>query len=78
MTVLNYMKEIRERIAERHIGETFFVSADGEAVKLSGGAEKTESAVKPRRTVYDILREIDAMQGLNLKERIAARDGVPV
>lgn len=65
MTVLNYMRMQREKIAARHEGETFLLGPDGEAVEVE------------QRTAYDILREIDAMQGLNVKERLYARDSVP-
>lgn len=66
MTVLNYMAMQRERIVAKHAGETFWVTADEEAVEV------------PQRSAYDILREIDNMQGLNLKERFYAREGVSV
>lgn len=66
MTVLNYMRMQREKIVERHTGETFLFGAGGEAVEVE------------QRTAYDILREIDAMAGLNLKERMAARERVTV
>ncbi len=65
MTVLNYMRKQRERIVARHFGETFLFGSSGEAVEVE------------QRTAYDILREIDAMPGLNVKERQAAREGVP-
>lgn len=64
MTVLNYMRMQREKIVARHEGETFLLGSDGEAVEVE------------QRTAYDILREIDAMQGLNVKERLYARDSV--
>ncbi|MCM1546695.1 MAG: hypothetical protein NC033_06660 [Clostridiales bacterium] len=60
MTVLNYMRKQRERILARHTGETFLLGAEGEAVEVE------------QRSAYDILREIDAMAGLNLKERLRA------
>lgn len=66
MTVLNYMRMQREKIVARHTGETFLFGAGGEAVEVE------------QRTAYDILREIDAMAGLNLKERMAARERVTV
>lgn len=62
MTVLSYMRLQREKIVARHSGEMFLFGADGEAVEV------------PQHTAYDILREIDAMQGLNLRERLAARE----
>lgn len=65
MTVLNYMRLQRERIMARHSGETFLING-GEAVEVE------------QRTAYDILREIDAMPGLNVKERLAAREGITV
>ena len=58
------MRKQRDRIISRHAGETFLFSQDGEAVEVE------------QRTTYDILREIDAMQGLNVKERFAARESV--
>ena len=66
MTVLNYMRIQREKIAAKHVGETFLYGAGGEAVEIE------------QRTAYDILREIDAMPGLNLKERMAAREEILV
>ena len=66
MTVLNYMRMQRERIVARHTGETFLFGGSGEAVEVE------------QRTAYDILREIDQMPGLNVKERIAARESVLV
>lgn len=60
MTVLNYMRKLRKDIEAKHIGETFLLSAEGEAVEV------------PQRSTYDILSEIDAMQGLNVKERFYA------
>lgn len=64
MTVLRYMAKQRERLIARHTGETFLFGAGGEAVEIE------------QRTAYDILREIDSMQGLNVKERLAARESV--
>ncbi len=61
MTVLNYMAMQREKIAAKHVGETYLYGTDGEAVQV------------PQRSTYDILSEIDSMQGLNLKERLYAR-----
>ncbi len=66
MTVLNYMRMQREKIIARHSGETFLFGAGGEAVEIE------------QRTAYDILREIDAMPGLNVKERMAACEGLRV
>lgn len=60
MTVLNYMRKLRKDIEAKHIGETFLLNAEGEAVEV------------PQRSTYDILSEIDAMQGLNVKERFYA------
>ena len=61
MTVLNYIKRQRDKVIERHMGETYF-NCGGETVQV------------PARSAYDILREIDAMQGLNVKERLYARE----
>ena len=66
MTVLNYMRKQKDRIVARHLGETFLFGAGGEAVEVT------------QRTAYDILREIDEMPGLNVKERFAAREGMLV
>lgn len=60
MTVLKYMEKQRERIVARHAGETFLCCAGGETVEV------------PQGTAYDVLKEIDAMQGLNVKERLYA------
>ncbi|MCM1438432.1 MAG: hypothetical protein NC131_04380 [Roseburia sp.] len=60
MTVLKYMERQREKVAAKHMGETYLFGGDGEAVEL------------PRRSAYDILSEIDAMRGLNVKERFYA------
>lgn len=64
MTVLNYMRKQREKIIARHTGETFLFGGSGEAVEVE------------QRTAYDILREIDAMPGFNVKERMAAREEI--
>ncbi|MDE6850060.1 MAG: hypothetical protein K2J54_01905 [Clostridia bacterium] len=61
MTVLNYMAKLRRSIEAKHVGETYLLGADGEAVEV------------PQRSTYDILSELDAMQGLNVKERFYAR-----
>ncbi|MDE6557623.1 MAG: hypothetical protein K2K39_00795 [Clostridia bacterium] len=65
MTVLNYIKRQREKVIERHRGETYLCSG-GECVQVTA------------RSAYDILREIDAMPGLNVKERLYAREAEPV
>lgn len=57
MTVLNYMAKQRDRLRDKHIGETYLLDKDGEAVPVDA------------RSAYDILGEIDAMQGLNMRER---------
>lgn len=57
MTVLNYMARQRDRLREKHNGETYLLGSDGEAVPVDA------------RSVYDILGEIDAMRGLNTRER---------
>lgn len=59
MTVLNYMAKQREKIVARHSGETFLL-AGGEAVEVKC------------RTTRDILREIDCLPGLNVRERLTA------
>lgn len=61
MTVLSYIARQREKVIARHAGETYLLGAEEEAVLVTC------------RSAYDILGEIDAMRGLNLKERSAAR-----
>ena len=61
MRVLEYMAIQRDRIINRHTGEEFLSVAQEETVQMTA------------RTALDILGEIDAMQGLNLKERLSAR-----
>ena len=60
------MRLQREKIVARHMGETYLFADGGEAVEV------------PQRTAYDILREIDAMPGFNVKERMAAREAMRV
>ena len=61
MTVLSYIARQREKVIARHAGETYLLGADEAAVLVTC------------RSAYDILGEIDAMRGLNLKERSEAR-----
>lgn len=65
MTVLNYMANLRERVAKKHLGETYLFGA-GEAVEV------------PQHTTYDILCELDGIQGLNVKERLYGREETTV
>ncbi len=58
MNVLNYMEQQRERIRGRHEGDTCMYF-------------KGESA-PVFRSAREILAEIDALEGLNLNERINA------
>ncbi|MDE5766735.1 MAG: hypothetical protein K2I17_06175 [Clostridia bacterium] len=59
MTVLNYMAMIKNKLREKHNGETYLFGRDVEAMPVQS------------RSAYDILGEIDAMQGLNKSERTA-------
>lgn len=65
MTVLQYMKKQRDRVRSKHAGETFLCGHE-EPVPL------------PERSARDILREIDNMEGFNVKERYSSRMGVTV
>ena len=58
------MRMQRERIVAKHFGETFLFGDGVGAVEIE------------QRTAYDILNEIDNMAGLNLKERMAAREEI--
>lgn len=60
MTVLKYFAEQRRKIEAKHEGETFAYGLDEEAVQVTA------------RSTYDILKEIDGLQGLNVKERMLA------
>lgn len=60
MTVLNYMDRQRRRIVERN-----GVRASYEEDVLVAGAAARDS--------YEILAEINALDGLNLRERMAAQ-----
>ncbi len=64
MTVLNYIARQRERISKRHEGETFLLGREGEDFRLE------------TRTALDILKELNAVEGLNVREREAARTAV--
>ena len=59
MTVLYYMARQREKIINRHAGETFLYSG-GEALQV------------PQKSAREILREMDGMEGLNVQARIRA------
>ncbi|MDE5789084.1 MAG: hypothetical protein K2H78_01575 [Clostridia bacterium] len=59
MTVLKYIAIQKNRLREKHTGETYLLGRDEEAVPVQS------------RSTYDILGEIDAMQGLNKSERTA-------
>ncbi len=60
MTVLKYMDRQRRRIVERN---GVCVSCEGEASAAGAAA----------RDSYEILAEINALDGLNLRERTAAQ-----
>lgn len=58
MNILNYFEQQKERIRDRHMGDMCIVFGGEEAPAY--------------RSARDILAEIDSLDGLNLKERIAA------
>ncbi len=58
MTVLKYITMQKNKLREKHTGETYLFGRDVEAVPVQS------------RSAYDILNEIDAMQGLNKSERV--------
>ncbi len=61
MNVLKYMAEQKAKIRQRHLGEEFFFQCE----------KDKNSPVKlgESRPAEDILREIDAMTGLNTAQR---------
>ncbi|MDE7379651.1 MAG: hypothetical protein K2N14_01240 [Clostridia bacterium] len=61
MTVLKYMAMQKDNIIKKHLGETFLYTGGSEGVQVV------------EKSAYEILREIDAMEGLNVKERMSAR-----
>ena len=67
MTVLNYIREQKRKLEERHLGETFLCLAGEDPlcvaqVKGCAGFDFTRSA-------QEILSEIDGLRGLNVSER---------
>ncbi len=58
MTILSYIEKQRERIRDRHTGDTCVVFCGEEAPAY--------------RSAREILAEINQMEGLNLKERVEA------
>lgn len=62
LTVLKYIAEQRNKLAAKHVGETFVYGLEEEAVQVRS------------RSVYDILSEIDGLQGLNVRERAFAAE----
>lgn len=58
MTVINYIKNERERLRAKHLGE----------MSLCFGGEEY---VTVERSAREILREIDNLPGLNVRERFA-------
>ncbi len=60
MSVLNYMEKQKNRIRTRHEGETFFFGGEVEGLRVE------------TRSAYDILDELNALDGLNTCERLAA------
>jgi len=54
MSVLNFMEVQKQRIRLRHIGDELFLGGEGETLF---------------RPAEQILKDINAMPGLNLKER---------
>jgi len=59
MSVLNYMEVQKQRIKLRHIGDELFFCGESETLF---------------RPAEQILKDIDAMPGLNLKERAFYQD----
>lgn len=59
MKVMNYIAMLKNKLREKHTGETYLCGKDVEAMPVQS------------RSAYDILGEIDAMQGLNKSERTA-------
>ena len=78
MTVLNYIREQKRKLERKHAGETYVYFSGEEPMGIDGvSASGGQTAVEPEtveygttaRTAWDILREIDAMQGFNVRER---------
>lgn len=75
MTVLNYIREQKRRLEARHAGETFVYFAGEDPMSVDEvRAERARTAgvdenYGATRSAWDILREIDAMQGFNVRER---------
>ncbi|MDE6373910.1 MAG: hypothetical protein K2L72_05355 [Clostridia bacterium] len=61
MTVLKYMAEQRNRLREKHAGETYLFGNGIEGVPV------------PARSADEILEEMEKLQGLNKSKRLAAR-----
>lgn len=61
MTVLKYMAEQRNRLREKYAGETYLFGDGIEGVPVSA------------RSAGEILEEMEKMEGLNRKGRLAAR-----
>ena len=68
MTVLNYIREQKRKLEEKHMGETFLCIAGEEPIGM-GEATGDCAQTGGTRSAWDILREIDAMHGLNVYER---------
>lgn len=60
MDIFNYFEMQKRRIRDRHAGDTCIVFG-GDSAPVC-------------RTAWEILAEIDAMQGLNTRERYSARE----
>ena len=58
MFVMNYMERQIKRVRDKHDGETF--------LRVCGETTRVEA-----RPVREILREIDGLQGLNVRERLS-------
>ncbi len=61
MTVLNYMAEIKNRLSEKHSGETYLFGEGFDGVPVT------------TRTACEIIEEMSNLQGLNKGKRLAAR-----
>ena len=70
MTVLNYIREQKRKLEERHLGETFLCLDGEEPVAVS--SKDTGRQTDVARSAWEILREIDGLRGLNVRERECA------
>ena len=68
MSVLNYIREQKRKLEERHSGETILYLADEEPISIIEVKEDGANS-QYMRSASDILREIDNLRGLNVRER---------